>query len=281
MELQAKELQSRLLSMMKQFHNICVDNNLRYYIIGGTCIGARRHKGFIPWDDDVDVGMPREDYEKLCKLSRDAFPENLELRFYRNTPKSPFHFIKLVDNTTTLIERAYLDYVEGVYIDVFPLDGVKDYNKKFTEKIRCKYIWFEKVMIFYHCMTENRTNILKKVLIRISKSRSLEKMHETIERHMRKYSFDGSDTVANFFGAWKEKEIYPKAYLGNPTLYEFEDTKLYGPERIDEYLTHVYGDFMKLPPKEKQVFKHDFYYVDFKTPFREYEKDHIRVKQGE
>ena len=270
MKINAKELQFRLLQMMKCFHSICEDNDLKYYIIGGTCIGAIRHKGFITWDDDIDIGMPREDYEKLCALPRSAFPKNLELRFYRNTPNSPFHFIKFVDNTTTLIEGAYLNYVEGLYIDVFPLDGVKDYFHNPFERLRCNYIWFEKVMIFYNSMTEKRENWIKKILIYFAKMKSLQTMHSKIEKHMMKYSYKDSEYVANFYGAWKEKEIYPKDDLGTPTLYDFEDTQFYGPELIDEYLTHVYGDYMRLPPKEKRVFKHNFYYISFTEGFREY-----------
>lgn len=270
MSVDAKTLQGRLLGILKQFHSICVDNQLRYYIIGGTCIGAARHQGFIPWDDDIDVGMPREDYEKLCRLSKDRLPNNLELRFYRNTPNSPFQFAKLVDNTTTLIERAYLDYVEGLYLDVFPLDGARDYQNNAFERLRCNRIWFEKGMIYYHYMTWTKSNLAKKALIYIAKHSDVHKMHKRVEKHMMKYAFDESEYTANFFGAWKEKEIYPQKYLGTPKLYKFEDTELYGPENIHDYLTHVYGDYMKLPPEEKRVFKHNYHYINLNQGFHDY-----------
>lgn len=271
MEVDAKTLQTRLLDMAKQFHALCVANGLRYYVIGGTCIGARRHRGFIPWDDDIDVGMPRSDYEKLCALPKTAFPENLELRFYRNTPNSPFHFVKLVDNTTTVVERAYLDYVEGLFLDVFPLDGAENPDNSFWERLRFQRIWFLKGMIYYHCMTWGKKSWLKKMLVFVAKHMSLRKLHERTERLMTRRAYGDSEYAANFFGAWKEKEVYPKRLLGNPTLYSFEDTELYGPEDIDGYLRHVYGDFMRLPPVEKRVFKHNYHYLDWNKGFHEWE----------
>lgn len=267
----AIELQSHLLSMMKQLHKVCIENGIKYYILGGTALGAFRHQGFIPWDDDLDIGMLRSDYEKFCKLPACAFPENLELRFYRTVKDSPFHFIKLVDNTTTLIEKEYLNYVEGVYIDIFPLDGAKNYNQ-LREKIRCNIIWFNKVMIFYHCMTETRKNFLKRILIYIAKKESLPKMHNLMNIRLQKYSCESSEYIANFYGAWREKEIHLKEDLGEPTLYEFEDTKFFGPEKIDKYLTQLYGDYMTLPPKERQVFKHNYYYVNLKESYNNFLK---------
>ena len=273
MEIDVKILQNHLLVMMLRFHNFCEENGLKYYILGGTFLGAIRHKGFIPWDDDMDIGMPREDYEKLCNLSPKSFPENLELRFYKNTDKSPFHFVKLVDSSTTLIERAYTDYVEGAYIDIFPLDGARDYKNSFLERIRCKRIWFDKVMILYNSMTETRPSFAKKVLISIAKLQNLRAMHDRIERKITRYSFEDSEFIANFYGAYKERDICPKKYLGTPTLYEFEGYKLYGPEDADNYLKGVYGDYMKLPPKEQQVLTHNYYYINLNLPFRSYKDE--------
>lgn len=273
MQIEASELQGHLLKMVKQFHEMCEKHNFQYYILGGTCLGARRHGGFIPWDDDIDVGMPREDYERFCNLKQEELPDHLELRYYRTTKDSPFHFVKLVDNTTTLIEHAYRNYVEGVYIDVFPLDGAKDYAECFCERMRCRRIWFEKVMILYNCMTDTRSNFAKKMLIAYAKKKDLYKMHMAIDKKMKKYAFSDSDFVANFYGAWAEKEIHAKSIYGKPVLYQFEDTKLYGPEKIDAYLKGLYGDFMKLPPENQRVFKHDYYYVNLDKGFREYTVD--------
>lgn len=276
MEIDVKILQDHLLSMLAKFHKFCEDNGLTYYIIGGTFLGAVRHKGFIPWDDDMDIGMPREDYEKMCNMLSDKLPSNLELRFYKNTEKSPFHFVKLVDSNTTLIERAYTDYVEGAYIDVFPLDGARDYKNNIFERIRCKRIWFEKAMILYNSMTESRPSLVKKILIMIAKSQELRKMHERIEKKITRYSFAESEYIANFYGAYMERDICPKKYFGTPKLYEFQGFKFYGPEDSDNYLKGVYGDYMKLPPLDQQILKHNYYYINLNLPFREYKETSVQ-----
>ena len=265
----AQELHSKLLAMVKDFHKFCVENNITYYTLGGTSLGARRHKGFIPWDDDIDVGIPRDDYNRLIALA-DKLPEYLEIKFYQNTEKSPMHFVKLVDKRTTLIERRYTDYLEGLYIDVFPLDGARDPQKYKGEEKRWKRIQFLQAMVIYHCQTTIPKSLSKKAFRAICKITSLTRIHNQIEKEMTKFTVNESELIANYLGAWGSKEIMPKEIMGTPVLYQFEDTQLYGPQKIDEYLTHLYGDFMKLPPKEKQVFKHDFYVLDFETPYREY-----------
>ena len=111
MEIETRDLQLALLNMMKSFHEVCQENNITYYMLGGTCLGAIRHSGFIPWDDDMDVGIPRKDYEKLCRIAKDILPSNLALRYYTNTANSPFHFVKLINTNTTLIENNYRNYV--------------------------------------------------------------------------------------------------------------------------------------------------------------------------
>ena len=265
-----EELHTRLLAMAKDFHLFCVDNGISYYTLGGTSLGARRHKGFIPWDDDIDVGVPREDYNRLISLA-DKLPEHLEIKFYQNTKRSPMHFVKLVDNRTTLIEQRYKDYLEGLYIDVFPLDGARDPQLIKGEEKRWKRIQLLQAMVIYHCQTEKPKAVTKKVFRILCKVISLNWLHNQIEKEMTKYSVSDSEYMANYLGAWGSKEVMPKEIMGQPILYKFEDTMLYGPEKIDEYLTNLYGDFMKLPPKEKQVFKHDFYVLDFETPYKEFD----------
>lgn len=118
------QLQLHLLEMMKAFHTICENNNFTYYILYGTLLGAVRHKGFIPWDDDIDVGMPREDYDKLMNLPIENFPSNLMLmtKWY-GQEKGSFLYAKLVDIKTTLIESVEERQIGGVFIDIFPIDG--------------------------------------------------------------------------------------------------------------------------------------------------------------
>lgn len=268
MEVDTRTLQLELLKIMKAYHVACRENRLTYYMLGGTCLGAIRHKGFIPWDDDMDVGMPREDYDRFCQIAKDILPNNLELRFYKTTEESPFHFAKLINRNTTLIEPKYHDYVEGIYIDLFPLDNMTEYN--LINKLRCNRIWFKHACVMNHCSTENKSGFIRKAFLRYSKMLDLEKLHETLETLMVRESEKKTKYFCNFLGAWKEREFIPVEVFGNPKLYEFEDSEFFGPENADAYLASLYGDYMKLPPKEKQVCRHDYYYVNLSLPYYEY-----------
>ena len=267
MEIESRELQLELLKMMKSFHKVCAENDLTYYMLGGTCLGAVRHSGFIPWDDDIDIGLPRKDYDKLCEIAADVLPENLVLRYYKNTDNSPFHFVKLINKDTTLIEKNYKDYLEGIYIDVFPLDGLEKFG--FFQKIRAKRIRFLHVLIMDHYFTGTKAG-LKNLLLKISKKVSMQKTHVHIERLMTRCSSVEPQYYCNYLGAWKDREIINRNVFGKPTLYAFEDTEFYGPENADAYLTSLYHDYMTLPPAEKQVPRHDYHYVNLNLPFSDY-----------
>ena len=267
MEIEAKEIQVVLLEMMKGFHKACSENGINYYMLGGTCLGAIRHSGFIPWDDDIDVGLPRKDYEKFCRIAGDILPSNLVLRYYKNTNNSPFHFVKLINKDTTLIEKNYKDYLEGVYIDVFPLDGLEKFS--FPQKIRAKTIRFLHVLIMDFYFTGTKSG-LKNLLLKVSKKMNMIKIHSKIDKLMTKDKSDQPEYYCNFLGAWKDREIIKRDVFGNPTLYSFEDSEFYGPENADAYLRSLYNDYMVLPPVEKQVSRHDYYFVDLDLPFTKY-----------
>lgn len=268
MDIEVKELHVNLLNLMQQFHQICIENNIRYYMLGGTCLGARRHKGFIPWDDDMDVGIPREDYERFCSLAKSKFPNNVELKFYENTQNSPFHYAKFINRNTTLIEQNYRNYVEGLYIDVFPLDGT---SEKISQiKTQYRMIWFLHAMIMNHESTSKKNTWYKELFKWGSKLVDLQFMHREMEKKLTQYDLNKSNYIANFLGAWGLKEIMQKSIFGTPTLYRFEECFFYGPEKIDEYLHNLYGDFMKLPPENQRVLRHSYYYIDLNMPYKIY-----------
>lgn len=261
-------LHERLLIIAKAFHSFCAENNLKYYMLGGTMLGAVRHKGFIPWDDDMDFGMPREDYDRFLQLSEKGLPSPFEVRYYKNAPNSPIHYAKLIDGSTTLIEDSYHDYVEGLYVDIFPIDGAG--NGSYKDNLRARHIYYFESLITNHCTTREKKDIARKLFKVFAKGHSLSRLHNRIESLMIKKSIKDSDLVANYLGFWKEREIMPKAVLGVPKEYAFEDTTFWGASDADSYLKSLYGNYMQLPPEEKRVFKHGFYYLDFKTPYRQY-----------
>ncbi len=265
------ELQEKLLPLIKAFHGICVEHDLRYYLIGGTALGAARHGGFIPWDDDIDVGMPRVDYEKLKELA-----PSLELGDYRiEYPSEDKSFVypygKMYDTTTTLVENTRYKTRRGIYIDIFPLDGAGQSKEEALQNFR---------------EIDKKVNLLSTKTCAWRKGRKLHKnlalmamrcvpefivsqtkLKAEIDAMSKKLAFDDSAYVANFVGNWHEKEIYKREWLGTPVEVEFEGIKLYGPAMMDEYLTAMYGDWRTPPPPEKQITHHDYLEIDLEKSY--------------
>ena len=119
-----RPLQLRILEILLAVDKVCREHGLRYYLWAGTLLGAIRHKGFIPWDDDVDICMPRADYDTLMAHAKEWLPAPYEAMSAETNGKYPGSFGKIIDSSTTLIERAHYAYLSGIYIDVFPIDGV-------------------------------------------------------------------------------------------------------------------------------------------------------------
>ncbi len=264
------ELQEKLLSMLKWFHEYCEEQGLRYYLLGGSALGAARHQGFIPWDDDIDVGMPRADYERLRSICTEA---NGKYVFEFPSEKKDFVYAygKLYDTDTTLIENTRYKTKRGIHLDVFPVDGV---GNTYEESLEC----FKKI--------DKKVNLLSTRTCAWRKGRKLyknlavvamrcvpewvlrtKKIRQDIERMSREKDFDASKYVANCVGNWHEKEILKREWLGKPKEYTFEGITVYGPEKMDEFLTGVYGDWRTLPPPEKQVTHHDHLYLDLQHPY--------------
>ena len=268
------EMQLRLLEMFRWFHGFCEENGLRYYMLGGTMLGAVRHGGFIPWDDDIDVGMPRSDYEKLKKL----FPDDGAGIYELETPESPakeycYPICKIYDTRTTLIENKRYPVKRGLFIDVFPLDGLCDSERQCAEAyapIKRKY----NLLLTKVCGIRKGRSFYKNAavcLIRMLPDFMLneKKLIKEIDDMCSRRDFDECAWGGNFLGAWGIKEIMPRSIMGTPVLYRFEDMQAYGAEDYDGYLTHLYNDWRKLPPAEKQVTHHDFAELDLARPYKD------------
>ena len=142
-----RELQLHIKEMLMAFHNICKEHDLHYYILFGTMLGAVRHKGFIPWDDDIDVGLPRPEYEMLIRHAKEWFPEPYEFICHETDENFLGGIGKMQDASTTLIERSHVKYVGGVYIDIFPLDGIS--SSHVAQRIQyLKYEYYKKIIYF-------------------------------------------------------------------------------------------------------------------------------------
>ena len=264
-------LQERLKTMMNWFHNYCERNHLTYYIVGGTMLGAMRHRGFIPWDDDIDVIMPRPDYEKLQALFR-----GIEDNYIIETPYGPasdflYSYTKLYDTTTTMTEDAAFLVRRGVYIDIFPLDGL---GNTYEESLKA-FKSIDALNMFIATRTSRvrkGRKLYKNIAIVLSQIVPDSIVHnksllQKFDKKCKKISFDSSAFVANCASVYRKREIMSKSIYGKPTLYPFEDIMVYGVEQPDEYLSRIYGNWRELPPLEKRQSHHDLIELDFTKPY--------------
>ncbi|MDO4317104.1 MAG: LicD family protein [Lachnospiraceae bacterium] len=250
------------LNIVKEVVRICNQTGLIYYMSGGTLLGAVRHHGFIPWDDDIDLAMPREDYEKFLKLAPKLLPKNLQIVNYRTDPEYPYYITRVRDIDTKVEEiRIGNDYrYTNASIDIFPLDGTP--NPLWIRKL-----YFFRVMAHRALMSlcykdsidrSRKRGKVEKLFLSIMEKLPIEKIFDPyqekckIDKIMRKHKVEDSDNIGCLMGAYRTNQIVPKRYFGKGRMYPFETITLRGPELYDEYLTQMYGDYMKLPPKESQ-----------------------------
>lgn len=258
---QLRALQLVELEIMKIFVNICERHQLRYIMIGGTMLGAIRHKGFIPWDDDIDVGMPRADYEKFLQIVRAELPADYDFLNYKQNPEYLRYFSRIVDTRVKVTNASYTDtLVEHAWIDIFPLDGMP--KRRIAQLAHFWHMTAWK--FFYHasCFDQlvnlNRAGrpLYQKVLIKfmqvtkIGSRLDTRKLMGRIEKLLTKYSCDDCDYGISLFGAYMLREIMPKSVVGTGALYPFEDSAFVGPADYDRFLTLLYGDYMT-PPTDK------------------------------
>lgn len=267
------ELQTRLLDMMKWFHSFCEDNDLTYYVLGGTMLGAVRHQGFIPWDDDLDVGLPRNDYERLLKLLK-----NDRGHYHLETPFSPdkhycYPFSKLYDKETTLIENTKYKLVRGIYIDIFPLDGIG--KTKLSSRFKYLPVDFLLNLLSINSLIPNSNRRrIKQIILTIynvffSKQINAKRIAILLDCYCRKHSRQKNNYGGNLLGAWKYREVMKLDILDEPQKYLFETMEVYGAGDYDSYLTSLYDNWRVLPPTEKRITHHD-YYLDLNKPYGEY-----------
>ena len=249
------ELKTIQLRIMKIVHTFCVENDIRYYLAYGTLIGAMRHSGFIPWDDDIDVFMPRPDYERFLKIFDEyGSKHHLKICNYKTKPFYCRPMSKVFDQDTVLVEPEYkYDDKIGVFIDIWPLDGISDNQKIQTKEInklmRIRYLLYKKIVKFFY--NKKLRDYFLAPLCKIFVNHK--KMTEKMDSYLAKYNYDESKTIVCVSLPTK---IMLREWFEPSRLVPFEDAFFFVPNNYDEILTPYYGDWRKLPPIEKQVPHH-------------------------
>jgi lipopolysaccharide cholinephosphotransferase len=264
-----RKLQLALLDILTAIDKICTKHNLRYYLIAGTLLGAVRHKGFIPWDDDADIALPRKDYETLIKHANKWLPAEYELVSGDKTPHYPYQFARIQDKRTTYILRRSFDYVGGVPIDIFPLDGMT--SNPIKQHIHyCKYRILEKMMYYNLVDPYKHGKGIRSIYIQLChKLFSTVWLHKTLDRIQKEYDYEASPLVADHDNNMS-RGILTKEVYGTPTQILFEGRSFYGVQQPEAYLTHCYGKYMEIPKQYPPI---NFRYLDLNTPYEEYIKN--------
>ena len=270
-EINLEDLKKIELSVMKEIHKICTEQDIKYSLCGGTLLGAIRHGGFIPWDDDIDIMMPRPDYDRFVKYCQEN-ETPFDLLSLETDERYGYLFAKaMAKNTKIIEENSNPNGIEmGVYVDIFPIDGLADTYEEALKEFKSSR--FKREMLVAKNWTKyfrSKTRSWKYEPIRFaffvaSRFVSMKKLTAKLQNVFRKNSFDERLYVAAIFGSYREKEIIKKEYFDDYVALEFENEKFNAIVGYKEYMKSIYGDYMKLPPEEKRVSHHMFkaYYID-------------------
>lgn len=266
-----RKMQLKGLEMARFFDAFCKEHGLKYFFCGGCCIGAIRNKGFIPWDDDVDVFMPREDYEKLKKVWADT-PE-FSIQYTTRDILTENQFLTICMNNTTFIKtyQKDLDINHGLVLDVLPLDGCPTGWRRKTQKL-----WALLYSLFIVGKApENHGKavyLAGKFLLLLAKPKGLRyRLWRLCERKMTQYPIEKCDLITELCsGPHYMQNEYQKEWFAEEVRMEFEGEYFPLPQGYDGYLRMAFGDYTVLPPEEKRVCHHAFEVMDMDNSYRIY-----------
>lgn len=263
-----RKLQLIDIEILRNVVAILDKNNLQYYMIAGTLLGAVRHHGFIPWDDDIDIAMPRKDYEQFLAKNSNELPNNLHVKNFRNDSNFKYYITRIVDDRYKVIElrnRNSKESITNISIDIFPIDGVP--NNKIKRNIYYLHVLFYRALISLiqkdNIDRMRKRNFLEKLLILLgthiplNKVLDAHKIQYKIDKLLKKQN-DDSIYAGSIMGAYRTKEIFPRKYLGRGKKYKFENYTFWGPQNADAYLKHMYNNYMILPDKQQRKNKRHF-----------------------
>ncbi len=267
------EVQKCQLDIMKAVDLVCKNNDIPYFAIGGTLLGAIRHKGFIPWDDDIDIGLSRENFKRFCEVADRDLPEYYRLRFNED-PKNGLLYAKIHDIRTAFIEAAEMHNPErfkGIFIDVFPYDGMP--NSRFFRSI---YTYAVKNLV--RAMTAHRVKeivgranlTLKEKLVTVLPYSLYYRLWRfTVTRH----KFSKSKYTTFTWSATPNKLTVPTEYFVNLAEYDFEGFAMPGSLDYDSYLSIQFGNYMELPPEDKRQVHSNGGIVDVNKSYLKYKEE--------
>lgn len=267
-----EDIHQCILNILVVVDKVCREHGIRYWLSDGTMLGAVRHGGFIPWDDDADIAMPRPDYERFIKHADEWLPKPYEIQAWEKDEKCTSAFLKVVDGSTTLIERMALNQVGGVYIDVCPIDGIP--AQRWRRRLRIGLMHMVKNWVYLRSRDPYKrghgyTSWLPRLLQATVKNITLQRLKKRVQSV---YDYETSPLIADYDSG--ERSVMKREVMGLPTPIMFEGHELLGVEHPDTYLKCLFGDYMKLPPEDKRRI-HGFDFVDFNMSYHEYKDTRV------
>ena len=264
----ADTLKACLLEVFQSSKELFQQHGLRYIGCGGTVLGAVRHKGFIPWDDDIDIYMPRKDYERLLSLAHEFEGSGYELLNW-TTPGYYMPFAKIADLKSTVWEFKHLPFLFGVSIDIFPLDEFDESDEVITARQYRSHYFFDKYLnaVSHYSFADMMHSLCKGDVHRLGvqvlskwRNRNPQKYLQAFQRFEEGYKHNGEGPKCVCVTQW-EGRIFQSEWFRDVIEVPFEDTTLIIPRDYDAYLKSLYGDYMQLPPEEKRI-SHPHYFLD-------------------
>ena len=258
-----KRVQELTIFTLKTFMEYCEKYNLRYYFTGGALIGVFRHKGFIPWDDDIDIGMPRNDFDRFHELLKKDMPKGFGICNRYTDSNWHFAMSQFIDLESEIeIHLAEQPRKAHIWLDVFPLDGLP--NNRILRWIRVKNILFHRYMVqVANISTQvdaNRSRPKLEMMILdfyrkvpVSKIINTNKTINKLEKILRKTDFDKTEWCGNMLGRYRAREVVKREWFGKPIQGLFENIQENIPENSDAILKALYGNYMKMPPEKDRV----------------------------
>lgn len=262
---ETKELQSIAFGLLEKIDDFCSSHGIRYSLAGGTLIGAVRHKGFIPWDDDADVMMPRPDYERFC---REFSAPDASVHTFENDRDYFYPFAKVFDDRTLVIEEMDPKGRSAVCVDVFPIDGLRNRNCDPRRKLRKQRLCYAILSLRRSPPLFRRRSLPKQIatwiasplrLVPLSVRKAIARFSlRRLTRIASECPFENAPFVGDCVWGYGLREIFPKSVFSDWTTLEFEGLRLPVISGWREFLDSIYGDISQLPPMDKRESHHDF-----------------------
>ncbi|MSS82955.1 LicD family protein [Acidaminococcus fermentans] len=261
-----RKLQLIELDMLKEIHRVCQKNKIKYWLTGGTLIGAIRHKGFIPWDDDVDIAMMREDYNRFLKIAPKELKKGFHLQNWEYEPNFGQPYTKIRKDNTLLVEAGSQEanIHHGIFVDIFAYDKFP-VNKLDLIKVKFSMQILLRMLIAKSGLTPwkevNRINLFSWVRYLpfrfMAKFFDFNYMKKVYRKYVQSSNKTDSKLIFNSCETYDENHPIPEAYVKQVILHQFEDAEFYIPAEYDKLLRNFYGDYMQLPPLEQREGHHD------------------------